>query len=95
MIETEVEIYGKKYTLRGTSGEEIQAVAKSVDQRMKELFGPEPRLLDPSRMFALAINFAEEIYQLQLESGKEEREIQDRLERVVRKLAILEKMVEL
>ena len=93
MTDLEVEIYGKKYLLRGASAEEIREVAKSIDQRMRELFGPEPRLLDPSRTFGLAINFAEDIYHLQKEAEKEEKEILERLDRLNQKLTNLEKMV--
>ncbi len=95
MTEVEVEIYGKKYTLRGLDPEQIRAVAKYVDRRLRELFGPEPKPLDPSKTFALALNFAEELHNLQQESRAEEAEISEKLESLAKKLERLEKIVEM
>jgi len=95
MTEVEVEIYGKKYTLRGTDPEQLRAVAKDVDTRLRELFGPDPKPLDPSKTFALALNFAEELHNLQKESGAEAEKLGEKLEDLEKKLARLEKMAEM
>jgi len=93
MAELEVEVYGKKYTLRGSSMEEIRAVAALVDQRMKELFGAEPRGLDLGKALALAMNFAEEICNLKKEAGPSQ--LAQRLEKFAEKLSRLEKLLEI
>jgi cell division protein ZapA len=95
MTELEVEIYGKKYVLRGDKAEEIKAVAEYVDQRMRELLGKEPRPIDPSKAVALAVNFAEEIFNLQKDAEKTEMEIMERLNGLSQKLSRLEKLVEI
>ena len=95
MTELEVEIYGKKYTLRGTSPEEVRAVAKLMDQRMRELFGAEPKALDVSKALALAINFAEELGNLKRESDQSDSELCKKVDQALAKVAQLEKIFEL
>lgn len=95
MVEIEVEIYGKKYTLRGSNPEEVRAVAKSVDARMRELFGSEPKPLELSKTIALAINLAEEIYNLKKDASRYEEEIAKILEKISKKINQLEKILEL
>jgi cell division protein ZapA (FtsZ GTPase activity inhibitor) len=95
MTELEVDIYGKKYTLRGSSAEEIRAIAKYVDQRMKELFGSEPRAIDQAKTFILAINFAEEICSLKKEEALSTTELNKKLDRFAAKVAQLEKITEM
>ena len=94
MIELEVEIYGKKYTLRGTSQEEVRAVAKFLDQRMRELFGADAKGLDASKLFALAMNFAEELCNLRKEGEARESELDKKLDQFLAKMAQLEKIME-
>ena len=95
MTELEVEIYGKKYTLRGSSPEEVRAVAKLLDQRMRELFGGEPKALDFSKALSLAINFAEELGNLKRDCDQSEAELVKKVDQALAKVAQLEKIFEL
>ena len=94
-MNSNVDIYGKQYTLRGASAEEIRAIAKYADQRMKELFGSEPRAIDQAKAFLLAINFAEEICGLKKEDALSSSELNKKLERLAAKVAQLEKIAEI
>jgi len=94
MSEFEVEIYGKKYVLRGTSQEEIRQVAKLMDQRMRELFGPDAKGLDSAKVFALAMNFAEELCTLRKEGEARESELNKKLDQFLARMAQLEKILE-
>jgi cell division protein ZapA (FtsZ GTPase activity inhibitor) len=93
MIEQEVEIYGKRYVLRGANAEEIRAIAVCVDRRARELFGQEPKPLDPGRMFVLALNFAEELCNLQREDQSQDEEFGKRLQNALDKVSQLEKFL--
>lgn len=95
MIELEVEIYGKNYLVRGDNAEKLQAIARYVDEKLKEVLGREPRPIDSSRAIALALNFAEEIYHLQKDAEKMEQELSEKLDQLIEKLQKLEKLVEL
>jgi len=95
MTELEVEIYGKRYVLRGSSPEEITSVAKYMDQRMKELFGSEPRAIDLPKAFLLAMNFAEEIGNLKKQAGELDAELGKKLDQFLQKVAQLEKILNL
>ena len=95
MTELEVQIYGKKYVLRGSSQDEIRGVAKYVDQKMRELFGAEPKGLDSSKLFGLVINFAEELYNLRKEGDSREAELDKKLDQFLARLAQLEKILEI
>jgi cell division protein ZapA (FtsZ GTPase activity inhibitor) len=94
MIELEVEIYGKKYVLRGSSPEEVRAVAKYMDQRMRELFGADAKGLDGPKLFALAMNFAEELCNLKKEGESREAEFGKKLDQFLARMAQLEKILE-
>jgi len=95
MSELELDIYGKKYILRGSSAEAIRAVAGYVDQRMKQLFGSEPRAIDLAKAFLLAINFAEEIYNLKQKENRQAAELNQKLEAIASQISQLEKLAEL
>jgi cell division protein ZapA len=95
MTELEVDIYGKKYTLRGESVESIKAVAGYVDRRLKELFGAEPRAIDQAKALVLAINFAEEIHNLKQAARRESEELNQKLEKLALQINRLEKLAEL
>jgi len=86
MIEQEVEIYGKKYTLRGANPEAIQRVAVYLDQRLRELFGEEPKPIDFSKAFMLAINLAEELCNLEKEANHQDEIILKKLEDLLEKV---------
>jgi len=90
MIEQEVEIYGKKYTLRGANPEAIKRVAVYLDQRLRELFGEEPKPIDFSKAFMLAINLAEELCNIENEANRQEEIILKKLGNLLEKVNQLE-----
>ena len=95
MTELEVEIYGKKYTLRGSSSESIRSVAALVDKRMREIFGSEPKPIDAPKALVLAINFAEELVEQRAKEESSCAELGGRLEKVGEKISELEKLLEM
>jgi len=95
MVEKEVEIYGKKYLLRAESEGLIVKVAELLDQKLKNIFGQPPKPLNLSQTFALAINLAEELVNLQKEQEREREEIARRLDQIINQLTELENLIEI
>ena len=64
----EVEIFGEYYTLKGDSSpEQMRALAKFVNQKMRQLAERNPRLTRTQAAVLAALNIAEEFKKLQEE----------------------------
>ncbi|MDB5084847.1 MAG: cell division protein ZapA [Bacilli bacterium] len=71
----QVDIYGIKYNLKGSSDREhIEKIARFVDRRMQEIGGMDPRLTNDKIAVLSAVNIADELFKVydELRKVKEE-----------------------
>lgn len=76
----EVEIYGKKYWLRG---DDVGNIAKYVDEKMREFFGEPPKPLREEDVILVALNIVEEFFNYQREVEQRQREFMARIDDLV------------
>jgi cell division protein ZapA (FtsZ GTPase activity inhibitor) len=76
----EVEILGKKYTIRSEAAPEyVQELAAHVERRAREIQGPGPAQ-DPTKLLALtALHIADELFHLRDEQAVVDRDTSARL----------------
>jgi len=85
---TTVEIFGRRYELRGTEGSEhLEELARYVDRRMRELAEVSPHV-DTAKLAVLtALNIADELFrEQQTEPGTRNERLRKRVEGLVKRL---------
>ena len=85
---TTVEIFGRRYELRGTEGSEhLEELARYVDRRMRELAEISPHV-DTAKLAVLtALNIADELFrEQQTEPGTRNERLRKRVEGLVKRL---------
>ncbi len=85
---TTVEIFGRRYELRGTEGSEhLEELARYVDRRMRELAEVSPHV-DTAKLAVLtALNIADELFrEQQTEPGTRNERLRKRVEGLVKQL---------
>ena len=84
---TEVEIFGERYTLRGTdSPDYLRRVAEYVDSKFQEVAKGSPALV-PARVAVLAsLNIADELFKQNEAVRRQEDELLSRIDGIVQLL---------
>ena len=68
---TSVVIYGEEYNIKGDmTAEHIEALARYVDRKMRQIGGGEPRLSMSKVAVLASLNIAEELFKLQREYNR-------------------------
>jgi cell division protein ZapA len=85
---TQVEIYGAVYNVRGTDDEgHLQSLADLVDRKMREI-AQHVKTGDTTRIAILAaLNLADELFQTQSRQDGERVEIQEKVEKLTEELS--------
>ena len=79
----QVEIYGQPYSIKaGANPDYIKNIAKYVDMKMKEIGTATPTIESLKIAVLAALNIADELFQLKVQTQDTDREIEQRAERI-------------
>jgi|Deesub1362A_J573_1020465.scaffolds.fasta_scaffold00180_36 cell division protein ZapA len=79
MPKTEVQILGQKYLLKGEASEEhMQALARYVDDKIREVLNGSPGMHPTKAAILAALEIADELYRLRLREQTLQQEIAQR-----------------
>ncbi|MBT3366718.1 MAG: cell division protein ZapA [Nitrospina sp.] len=82
-----IQIYGKTYSLKSSSSEvDAEEVAAYVDSRMKELVAARGKTSTLDLAILTALNIAQELMELRIQSGAKEEAEQNKLQQLVEAL---------